>query len=48
VALQALGEGGPGQAFMANSWREAGLPQLERREPYTTGRPKLLPVHVIE
>jgi hypothetical protein len=48
VALQALGEGVPGMAFMANSWREAGLPQLERREPYTTGRPKLLPVHVIE
>ena len=48
VALQALGEGGPGPTLMANSWREAGLPHVERREPYATGRPKLLPVHVIE
>ncbi len=48
VALHALGEDGPGPTLMANSWREAGLPHVERREPYTTGRPKLLPVHVIE
>jgi hypothetical protein len=48
VALQALGEGGPGPTLMANSWREAGLPHVERREPYATGRPKILPVHVIE
>ena len=48
VALQALGNDGPGPALMANSWREAGLPHIERREPYTTSRPKLLPVHVIE
>jgi hypothetical protein len=48
VALQTLGEGGPGPTLMANWWREAGLPQVERREPYVTGRPKLLPVHVIE
>jgi hypothetical protein len=48
VALRALGEGGLSHTFMANSWREAGLPHVERREPYVTGRPKLLPVHVIE
>jgi hypothetical protein len=48
VALQALGEDGTGATLMANSWREAGLPHIERREPYATGRPKLLPVHVIE
>jgi hypothetical protein len=48
VALQALGDSGPGPTLMANSWREAGLPHVERREPYTTARPKLLPVHVIE
>ena len=48
VALQALGEDGVGPTVMAASWRDAGLPRIERREPYTTGRPKLLPVHVIE
>ena len=48
VALQALGEDGTGPTLMANSWREAGLPHVERREPYATARPKLLPVHVIE
>ena len=48
VALQALGEYGLGPTRMADSWREAGLPHVERREPYVTGRPKLLPVHVIE
>ena len=48
AALQALGEDGIGPTLMANSWREAGLPHIERREPYVTGRPKLLPVHVIE
>ena len=48
VALRSLGEGGLSHRFMANSWREAGLPHVERREPYTTSRPKLLPVHVIE
>jgi hypothetical protein len=48
VVLQALGEGQPGPTLMANWWRAAGLPLVERHEPYTTGRPKLLPVHVIE
>jgi hypothetical protein len=48
VVLQALGEAGRGEMQMANTWRDAGLPHVERREPYTTGRPKLLPLHVIE
>jgi hypothetical protein len=48
AALDALAEGGPGPTLMANSWRAAGLPHVERREPYATGRPKILPVHVIE
>jgi hypothetical protein len=49
AALQTLGAYGVGPTRMANTWREAGLPQVERREPYVTaGRPKLLPVHVIE
>ena len=48
VALRSLGEGGLSHTFMANSWREAGLPHVERREPYTTSRPKLNPVHVID
>jgi hypothetical protein len=48
TALSTLAEGGPGRRFMAESWREAGLPRVERREPYATGRPKILPLHVIE
>jgi hypothetical protein len=48
AALRALAAGGVGPRFMAESWREAGLPRVERREPYTTGRPKILPLHVIE
>jgi hypothetical protein len=48
AALDALAEGGRGPAQMASSWRAAGLPHVERREPYATGRPKILPVHVIE
>ena len=48
VALNVLAEGGTGTRFMAASWRAAGLPRVERREPYATGRPKILPLHVIE
>ncbi len=48
VALSALGAGGIGPRFMATAWREAGLPRVQRREPYATGRPKILPLHVIE
>ena len=33
---------------MADTWRAAALPLVERREPYVTGRPKILPLHVIE
>jgi hypothetical protein len=48
TALSALAAGGVGPRLMAQSWREAGLPRVERREPYATGRPKILPLHVIE
>ena len=48
TALSALAAGGVGPRLMADSWREAGLPRVERREPYATGRPKILPLHVIE
>jgi len=48
VALSALAAGGIGSRFMADSWREARLPLVERREPYATSRPKILPLHVIE
>jgi len=48
VALNVLAEGGTGTRFMAASWRAAGLPRVERREPYATSRPKILPLHVIE
>jgi hypothetical protein len=48
VALHELGADGPSGRFMAESWRAAGLPIVERREPYATRRPKILPLHVIE
>ncbi len=48
TALSTLAAAGMGPRFMADSWREAGLPRVERREPYATGRPKILPLHVIE
>jgi hypothetical protein len=48
TALAALAAGGVSPRFMADSWREAGLPRIERREPYATSRPKILPLHVIE
>jgi hypothetical protein len=48
AALSGLAAGGVGPRLMADSWRDAGLPRVERREPYTTGRPKILPLHVIE
>jgi hypothetical protein len=48
AALSALAAGGVGPRLMADSWRDAGLPRVERREPYATGRPKILPLHVIE
>ena len=48
AALDALAEGGVGPRLMVDSWREAGLPHVECREPYATGRPKILPLHVID
>lgn len=48
VALKELSADGPGARLMADSWRAAGLPVVERREPYATRRPKILPLHVIE
>jgi hypothetical protein len=48
AVLSNLATGGVGPEFMADSWREAGLPRVERREPYATSRPKILPLHVIE
>ena len=48
LALSTLAAASIGSRFMAESWRAAGLPRVERREPYATGRPKILPLHVIE
>jgi hypothetical protein len=48
VALRELAADGPSARFMAESWRAAGLPRVERREPYATRRPKILPLHVID
>ena len=48
TAFQTLAEDGPGPRLMVDSWRAAGLPRVERREPYATSRPKVLPLHVIE
>ncbi|HEX8207562.1 MAG TPA: hypothetical protein VF587_15980 [Solirubrobacteraceae bacterium] len=48
AALEELGADGPSGRFMAESWRAAGLPEVERREPYATRRPKILPLHVID
>ena len=48
TALSALAAAGVGPRFMAESWGDAGLPRVERGEPYATGTPKILPLHVIE
>jgi hypothetical protein len=37
----------PGGGLMADTWRESGTLRVCRREPYTTGAFKLLPLHVL-
>jgi hypothetical protein len=32
---------------MADTWRESGTLRVQRREPYTTGAFKLLPLHIL-
>lgn len=37
----------PGGGLMSDTWRESGLLHVRRREPYTTGACKLLPLHIL-
>jgi hypothetical protein len=45
--LAAMTEASPTEALMAMQWRQAGLPIVERREPYVTPGGKILHFHTL-
>lgn len=47
VVLDSLGSGPGFRGMMAGIWGEGEVLRVERREPYTTGSAKILPLHVL-
>jgi hypothetical protein len=47
AVLEALGSDRPAHRMMAELWRGAGALRVVRREPYTTGAAKVLPLHIL-